>query len=75
MRFSHKQAAINAIATEVRRNKTMAINNNNTTFAIMHPDWIREAQNKNFIQLEKTTKEYMQKSQKLARDRRTKLHG
>jgi len=75
MGFSWKQAKLDAIATEIRRNKTMAINGNNPDFKLKHPDWVRDAQQKNYTQMEKITKEYMQLKQKQAQSRRDKLVG
>ncbi len=73
--FSHKESAQRAIDTEVRRNKTMAINASNADFKLKHPDWVRDAQQKKFTQLEIRTKENMLAHQKLARDSRKRLGG
>jgi len=75
MGFSWKQLQIEAILAEIRRNKTMSINASNPDFKLRHPDWIRDAQNKNFTQLVKDTTKVMQAKQHLALDRKLKTHG
>jgi len=73
--FSWKQAKLDAIAIKIRRAKTMAINASNPDFKIKHPDWVRDAQKKDFTMLEKVVKEQMEKKQKKAMDRRVKRGG
>ncbi len=76
MGFSWKQAKIDAIATQIRRAKTMALKSNpNTDFQLQHPDWIREAQSNNFTQLTKQITEKVKARQKLAEDRKLRTHA
>ncbi len=74
MGFSWKQAKLDAIAIKVRRAKTMAEKKDvNPDFAIKHPEWIREAQQKRFTDLAKKVTEAVQKEQDRAQARRDKL--
>ncbi len=75
MAFSHKANAERALATQIRRAKTMALSATNPTFKIQHPDWVRDAQKKDFTLLTKVVTESVTKMQKLARTRRERLHG
>ncbi len=75
MSFSWKQAKIDAIETKIRRAITMANNGNNPTFKLQHPDWVRDAQTKNYTQLKKQVKEQMEKRQNAVMDRRVKRGG
>ncbi len=73
--YSHKQMKIDAIAMKIRRAKTMAINANNPDFKLQHPDWVRDAQKKDFTLLTKVVKEKEEKYQQLAQARRDKRSG
>ncbi len=76
MSFSWKQAKKDAIATALRRAKTMAVKtNSNPDFAIRHPDWIREAQNNQFINMTKSITEEIKKQQERALLRKLKTHA
>ncbi len=75
MTFSWKQAKLDAIAIKIRRARTMAINASNPEFKLQHPDWIRDAQSKNFTLLDKKVKEATEKYQALAQARRDKRAG
>ncbi len=68
-------AKANAIKTEIRRNHTMAKNKCNPDFNKQHPDWVRDAQNKNYTLLTKMVKENVEKFQKAAIARRLKVAG
>jgi len=73
--FSWKKAKLDAIATKIRRAKTMAIAGNNPDIKLSHPDWVRDAQSKNFTQLVKEVKEKVEKFQQTAMNRRDKRSG
>ncbi len=75
MGFSHKQAALDAIATEIRRAKTMSLSATNKTFVKDHPDWVRDAVKNDFTLLVKQCKEKMETYQKQAIARRLKNHA
>ncbi len=64
-----------AVETEVRRAIVMAKGNLNPDFDVAHPDWVREAQNNNYINLKKKVRESIEKSQARAVERRNKLVG
>ena len=74
--FSHKRMREIAIATKIRRAITMASKKYpNKDFKAQHPDWVRDAQNKNFTNLTKIIKDEVQKKQQRALDRRDKIAG
>ncbi len=51
----------------------MSKGNVNPDFDVAHPDWVREGQNKNFIQLTKMIKEDVKRYQDKAMERRIKI--
>ncbi len=73
--YSHKQDKIDAIKVKIRRARTMAIAGSNPDFKLSHPDWVRDAQSKNFTQLEKIVKEQCDKYAQRAQQRRDKRAG
>lgn len=73
--FSWAKAKQNAIDIKIRRAKTMATAGQNKEFKDRHPDWVRDAQQNNFVQLVKEIKEEVQKRQKAMQDRSLKLVG
>ncbi len=75
MGFSWEQAKINAVAVKIRRAKTMALSGENPDFKLKHPDWVRDAQTKNFTILNKKVKEEAEKYQQTYARRRLKLVG
>ncbi len=75
MAFSWDQTKKDAIAMKVRRAVTMAKVGKNTDFKLAHPDWVRDAQNKNYIDLKKKVTDSVVKRQELAMARRQKLVG
>ncbi len=75
MGFSREQSKINAIATKLRIAKTMAIVGSNPDFKLKHPDWVRDAQKKDFTLLNKRVKEDAIKFQDAYTRRRNKING
>ncbi len=73
--FSWKVAKERAIQTKIRRAKTMAKAANNPDFTVRHPDWVRDAQAKNYTQLTKVITEDVKKIQGDALIRRLKRLG
>ncbi len=73
--FSHTAIKKQAINIKIRRAMTMAKAGSNSDFKILHPDWVRDAQNDNYTNLKKMVKEDMEKRQKQAQDRRDKRSG
>ncbi len=72
MVFSWKAAKANAIEIKVRRAITMADSGQNSDFKIQHPDWVRDAQAKNYTHLKKVVKESVERYQAQAQARRDK---
>ncbi len=75
MSFSWETMKKTAIDTKIRRAKTMAIVGSNPDFKLAHPDWVRDAQTKNFTILIKKVREDAIKQQEVAMRRRLKLVG
>jgi len=75
MGFSWEQAKIDAVALKIRRAKTMAVVGSNPDFKLKHPDWVRDAQKKDFTLLNKKVKEEAEKFQQQYAKRRLKLVG
>ncbi len=75
MGFSWKQAKIDAVDVKIRRAITMANAASNPDFKMQHPDWVRDAQNKNYTNLKKVVKEKCEKYQQKAQARRDKRSG
>ncbi len=75
MAFSRAKLLERALAIKIDRNITLAKAGNNSDFKLAHPDWVREAQQKNYIMLKKVTTELVQKHQSDALKRRQKLIG
>jgi len=74
--FSYKRMKEIAIEIKIRRAMTMAKQATpNTDFKIRHPDWVRDAQNNNYINLKKVVREEIEKKQQIALDRRAKIAG
>ncbi len=72
--FSWKAMKEEAIKIKIRRAITMASKKDvNPDFAILHPDWVREAQKKNFTDLTAKIKQAVEKDQERAQARRDKL--
>lgn len=65
----------NAIDKKIERAILMAKAGVNKDFAIQHPDWIKQAQTKNFTDLRIKVKQAVEKSQEIAKARRDKLGG
>ncbi len=61
------------IQHEIDRNIILAKAGTNTDFKNLHPDWISQAQNKNFIDLRKKVEASMIKYQENAMARRQKF--
>ncbi len=75
MGFSWEVAKKNAIDTKIRRAKTLAIVGSNPDFKLQHPDWVRDAQSKNFTMLIKKVREETEKKQLIHTNRELKKHG
>ncbi len=75
MPFSWDEARASIIAKKIQRNITFAKVGTNKDFKISHPDWVSQAQTKNFVDLKKKVKESVMKQQDLAIIRRLKLVG
>ncbi len=75
MAYSHVQFKENAIIVKIRRAKTMANAGNNPDFKLQHPDWVRDAQNKNYTSLIKKVTDDTKKRQEIYIRRRLKLVG
>jgi len=78
--FSWKTEKEIAIAIAIRRARILAGGASpesmaNPDFKIQHPDWVRDANNKNFTQMDKIVREGVLKQQKIAMDRRAKYAG
>ncbi len=73
--YSAIEARKAAIETKIRRAMVMAKVGTNPDFKIAHPDWIREAQTKNFTALKKQVTELIEKKQGTAMKRRLKQVG
>lgn len=75
MTFSWKVAKAKAVINAINRNKTMAKTSINPEFKLKHPDWCRDAQSKNYIQLVKVVTEEITKRQKETEVRDKKIAG
>lgn len=64
-----------AIKYKIKRAKHMARTGTNPDFKLQHPDWVREAQNNKFSDLELKLKQSITKLQERAQKRRDKLGG
>ncbi len=74
MGFSWKIAKERAIIDEIEYCKTQCRGKTpNTDMKMKHPDWVRDAQTKNWAQLEKQVREYMVKRQNDVMIHRKKL--
>ncbi len=63
-----------AIKIKIRRAMTMAAKKEvNPDFAILHPDWVRQAQQNNYTDLKAKVKLQVEKDQERAQARRDKL--
>ncbi len=72
--FSWKKAQAEAIKTKIRRAITMASKkDSNPDFAIAHPDWIKQAQTKNYTDLKIKVTQLIEKQQQRSLARRLKL--
>ncbi len=75
MVFSRKQQLQDGIDKKIERAITMAKVAQNTDFKKAHPDWIRDAQNKNYSALKKQITESVKAIQVQNQARRDKLGG
>ncbi len=75
MAFSWEKLKERAIEKKISRAITMAKVGTNNDFRILHPDWIREAQNKQFSNLKKQVRDAVEKQQAVYMARRVKLGG
>ncbi len=73
--YSAPEQRKRAIETKIRRAITMAKVGTNPDFKLAHPDWVREAQTKNFTALKKQVLELIEKKQATAMKRRMKTIG
>lgn len=63
MVFSWIQEIKDAKKVKQRRARTMAISGANPDFSIKHPDWVRDAKQKNFTAMDKKIGEEFDKQQ------------
>ncbi len=78
--FSWKDTKKRAVEIEVRRAMTVAKLGVDTVgtksdLSIIHPEWIRSAEQKNYSDLKLKVTEMIEKKQKKAMERRAKLAG
>ncbi len=74
--FSWKQCKVDAKAIKIRRAITMVQGDNpNPDIAVLHPEWIREAQLKKYTELTKSVGDACDKFQQRAIARRDKFAG
>ncbi len=73
--FSWALAKKEGLKHKIDRAMLMSNNHINPDFDIKHPDWVRDAQNKNYTNLKKIIKEQVEKQQAQVLKRREKLHG
>jgi len=73
--FSWDLAKREAIKSKIERNITLAKAGLNDDFKLAHPDWVRDAQKKNFTVLITKVREDVKKQQDLALKRQLKLVG
>lgn len=75
MAFSRKKSLEDALATKIQRAIIMSKGQVNSDFDKNHPDWVRDAQSKNYTQLiKKVTEDHKQFIQNY-RDRQVKKYG
>ncbi len=75
MSFSWKQMKKDAIEHKLKRAIIMAKSGSNPDFKIAHPDWVRDAQKNDFVNLKKVITEKVQKQQDYAIAKRDKRAG
>ncbi len=75
MPFSWDKAKKQTVDHKIARAISMARAGSNHDFKIAHPDWVREAQKKNYIALKISIKDLVEKQQKASMLRRDKLAG
>ncbi len=73
MAFSRILSNARALEIKVRRAKTMSKGNVNPDFDKAHPDWVRDAQNKNYTSMSKIIRDNAKKFQDLALARRMRF--
>ncbi len=73
MSFSWDAAKKQAIDTKIKRAIIMAKGNINSDFDVLHPDWIKQAVTKDYIDLKLKIKEKVVRKQDKAIIRRAKL--
>ncbi len=75
MAFSWDNIKKIAIEIKIRRAKTMALAGSNPDFKLAHPDWVRDAQTKNYVSLIKKVTEQVKSQQEVHARRQAKLSG
>lgn len=75
--FSWKKARNDVLNLRLRQRKILARGGAvvNADFARKHPDWVRDAQNKQYTVLEKVTKDEFAKQWKEYDDRQNRIYG
>ncbi len=74
--YSHKDMIDRALKIKIRRAITMVQGDNpNSDIAIQHPEWIRAAQNKNYVELTKYVTQKFNQHQEKTKMRRNKFAG
>ncbi len=73
MGFSWKQAKIDAVDIKIRRAITMVQGDNpNPDIAVRHPEWIKQAQQKQYTELKNSVEDLIKREQNQAMIRRKK---
>lgn len=73
--FSWEKAKLQAKAHEVDRNITLAKVGLNKDFKKDHPDWVSQAQQNNFTDLEAKVRQQVEKEQEIYSTRWERLHA
>ncbi len=72
--FSWKDFKKEVVNVKIARAITMAEKKNvNPDFAIAHPDWVKQAQSRDFVDLKRKIKEQVERYQAIALARRKKI--
>ncbi len=74
--FSWERMKKLLVEVKIQRAITMASKKDvNPDFRIQHPDWVKQAQSKDYTDLKKKIKETVEKQQQTAMNRRKKVAG
>ncbi len=74
--YSHKEMIDRALKIKIRRAITMVQGDNpNSDIAVQHPEWVRAAQQKNYLELTKSVTQKFKQYQDRVTKRRMKFAG